>query len=229
MLANVFLWRRRRDDVPSTPKTIAAILASFVIIGFCSCSCCGSVCCGKLLGATCPAFAVVGIDGGGAAGVDVGDDCPFLSVWLLISVTVDVIVGRGIVDKVVPVIWGMDEVFAEALIMLSKDARGICDEAAVESGPSVCTTLDDDTAVDAAVDATGVELVAADFCCFFSSFSFACSSSSESESLSDDSEPLDDGLLPGEFGLSAAADDVATPSRRTRLGKIVTGDGRRNW
>jgi len=193
-------------------------------MGRCSCSCCGSVCCGTLLGAVCPAFAVVDNNGGGAAGVDVGEYCPFLSVWLLISVTVDVMVGRGTVDKVVPVIRGTDEVFAEALIILSKDARGICDEVVVGSGPSVCTTLDD-----AADDATGEELVAADFCCLFSSFCFASSSSSESESLSDDSEPLDDGLLAGEFGLSAAADEVATPSRRTRLGKIVTGDGRRNW
>lgn len=210
------------------PKTIAATLASDVIMGRGSCSCCGSVCCGKLFGALCP----VGNDGGCAAGVDVCVDCPFLSVWLLISVTVDVMVGRGSFDKVVPVIWGVDEMFAEEIMLLNKDASGICDEAAVGSGPIVCTGPDD-VEVD---DAEAALVVAVFCCCFFSSFFFCSSSSSESESLSDDCEPMDDALLCGESGLlglfcspPATADGAMATSRRRRLWMIVTGDGRRSW
>lgn len=103
---------------------------------------------------------------------------------------------------------------------LSPDDVGI-DGAAVGSGPRVWTGLPVDVAVAPLCTGEG-----------------GSSSSSDSESsLSDMSPPTVDGLLNGESGLSgpSSSSPAATgivlaigSSRRTRLGKILTGDGRRS-
>jgi hypothetical protein len=92
----------------------------------------------------------------------------------------------------------------------------------------------------AACDAAGIVLLPAGEAGEAGSFS-----SSESESSLSESSPAIDGLLSGESGLSGPSSSssssfgapdavgtnillVAEACRRTRLGKTVTGDGRRS-
>jgi hypothetical protein len=129
---------------------------------------------------------------------------------------------------------------AEVVELLPRLGTGALDEAAGRLvGSAGCVEEGADTE----------PLAAGEGRAFSSSFfSSSSSSSEESESSLDEPAPAVEGLLSGESGLSGPSSSSSSSSpaggiaepvgaevvvlvacRRTRLGKIWTGDGRRSW
>ena len=231
------------SNEPSTPNTVAAIMACLVIIGASGFGVISET-------PLCPDNSGSALLAGGGRDTEaVGEACFCLSLWLLVS-EIDVVAGRLVVVSVVPVmrgtagtlfcevVWDEGRTVDEAAKIFDEVVRMV-DEvllpdddvgrggALVELGPRVFVDWDIELLV--AVD-WGIEPLGGGECSSFSS--------SESESSLSDSPPTVEGLLNGESGLSdpsfsfcpsVRGNVVAVPSpRRVSLGKIATGDGRRS-
>jgi hypothetical protein len=193
------------SNLPSIPRTIAATMACFVMMG---------ACCSGILSAA-PALPFISdsaLDrgGGGGGGRDteaVGEACFCLSLWTPLPGG-DVVVGRAgrvIVAKVVPVLKGKDILLAPVVTCNAGMAAAVLDTegAVVGSGPRVWTGRD------------GAPLSFKDEAPLFFGDGGSSSSSDSESSLSDD-PPTVEGLLNGESGLSGPSSltgiVVAVPS-----------------